>query len=410
MSIRKQPRAGFTLIEMLVVITIIGILAAVLLPAMSAAREAARASQCKANLRQFFVSVATFADRDSATRFSSSGAWDGRRDGCLDSFGWVADMVNGGVGRPAELLCPSNPAKASEKYNDYLGVATFVASEGGDIRKVNAGSCANMPTDLADRPLWVSENFLQKGYSTNYMTTWFFSRTAPKLVATTTSGTLTLTYPVGARIKGLSGTRGGLTRNAIDNSAHSSSVIPIFGDANVGDQKEAFLAADLIDKEGNVVLTQGQRTVESFSDGPVARDATAGVVAWGAGSAVTALEVATSSGAQPTISLFRDEQGAPGLAAKGNDELTYLQDYRDFGPVHGGGRGGSANILFADGSIKSFVDTSGDGYLNPGINPGTFDPQQTGYADEVIELPSAQIFSGVFLERSTANKTNLDQQ
>src|SRR5262245_492020 len=105
----KRTSGGFTLDELIVVITIIAILSAVLLPAVSTAREAAHRTQCKANLRQFFVSVQTCADRDSLTRFASSGAWDGKRDGSLDSFGWVADMVNTRAGKPAEMLCPSSP-------------------------------------------------------------------------------------------------------------------------------------------------------------------------------------------------------------------------------------------------------------------------------------------------------------
>ncbi len=68
----RNGRGGFTLIELLVVIAIIAILAAMLLPALSAARERGRAADCVSKLKNLILQANLYADDNQDFYFSAS--------------------------------------------------------------------------------------------------------------------------------------------------------------------------------------------------------------------------------------------------------------------------------------------------------------------------------------------------
>ena len=362
----SSHRRGFTLVELLVVIGIIGVLMSLLIPAIGVARSAARKAKCQNNLRQLGIGLHVRSQQNDGAYCSGAFSWN--TDGAVTETGWVADLLaqQSSVG---EMLCPANPNQVSETYGDLLALDTTSAGfptacgvnrVGSPPRTLPDGSLLKNPCrTLVDtgfpgsdpaRTQLVTEQIFNQHYNTNFTASWVLVRGGVELDL---SGNPVNQDPsCGGSLLLRTTTRGPMTAALLDRAKTASNHIPLLGDGNAATRT-------LPDALGN--LQAGQPLVLSVTGGPI-RMADAAPI--------------------PTFPSGTPRNGAAGWWAVWHRQV--LQDYRQFAPVHRG----LCNVLFADGSVRPVTDNNEDGFLNNGFAAGV-----GGFETNEIEIAPEEFMS-----------------
>lgn len=360
-------RSGFTLVEMLVVIAIIGLLASMLMPAISTAREAARSAQCISNLKNFGVNMLSHSTQIPGGAYCS-GAFDFKRDGVPTEVGWVADMVQFKA-LAGQMRCPSNPATTSKAIEDLissplsdfanspcfdrLGNPPFTNEVGVKVENISRAIASSLaPPRSPQRLDLIYNKVIDRGYNTNYAATWFLARTEFKLDG---NGNIARVDPACGDTdpRGLNVTQGPLKANYLDGAKVPGHAIPLLCDASaVGFLSETIGGGTLNE------IPAGSMYVTPLVGVPIGNRLLIDTDLDGNSDLPSPFYLKTPLFAVPT-----SRKGTTGWLKTWNFDTR--QDYRALQPIHSG----VANVLMADGSVQSLYDTNGDGFINNGFDP-----------------------------------------